>query len=86
MKKCNDSFLFFFMKQLWLGDEAANTGYLFKKIDPGKEEKRIFWLRGKIWGKYTEWVWFPRNLNCLKNSFYSCIIVSIKATNLLYTH
>lgn len=46
MKKCNDSFLFFFMKQLWLGVEAANMGYLFKKIDPGKEEKRIFLAEG----------------------------------------
>jgi len=29
MKKCSDSLLFFFMKQLWLGDEAANMGYFF---------------------------------------------------------
>lgn len=63
MKKYSDSFLFFFMKQLWFADEAANTGYLFNKIGPEKEEKRIFCLRGKVWGKYTEWVWFPSNLN-----------------------
>lgn len=42
MKKCSDSFLFCAMKQLWRGDEAANVGYLFKKIGPAEEEKRIF--------------------------------------------
>lgn len=33
MKKRSDSFLFYAMKQLWHGDEAANVGYLFKKIE-----------------------------------------------------